>query len=72
MASDMHRRRRHIENPIRAFSIAEVAELHGFHPNTVRLWISRDGLRSYRKGPGGKVYIREDDLKDFLLKNYEL
>ena len=65
----MAQRRR--KNPIRLYSVNEISELFGFHPNTVRLWIHRDGLRHYRKGAGGKIYIREDDLKDFLAKFYE-
>ena len=65
----MARKRR--KNPIRLYSVNEIRELFNFHPNTVRLWIHRDGLRYYRKGPGGKIYIREDDLKDFFAKFYE-
>lgn len=67
----MGRKRR--RNPIRLYSVTEIGQLFGFHPNTIRLWIHRDGLRHYRKGrgPGGTIYIREDDLKDFLAKFYE-
>ena len=53
------------------YSVEEVAEIYEFHPNTVRNWVNRDNLRSYRKGRGNKMYIREDDLKDFLAKFYE-
>ena len=53
-------------------SVQEISSLHGFHPNTIRAWVSRDGLRCYRKGRGGKVLIREDDLSEFLAKWYEL
>lgn len=65
----MARKRR--KNPIRLYSVGEISELFDFHPNTIRLWIHRDGLRHYKKGPGGKIYIREDDLKDFFAKFYE-
>lgn len=65
----MSRKRR--KNPIRLYSVNEVSELFDFHPNTVRLWIQRDNLRHYRKGRGGKIWIREDDLKDFFAKFYE-
>ena len=67
----MARKRR--KNPIRLYSVSEISQLFGFHANTIRLWIHRDGLRHYRKGrgPGGAIYIREDDLKDFLAKFYE-
>ena len=65
----MARKRR--RNPVRLYSVAEISELFGFHANTVRSWVHRDGLRHYRKGPGGKIYISEDDLKDFLARFYE-
>lgn len=65
----MGRKRR--KNPIRLYSVEEVSRLYDFYPNTVRLWVHRNGLRDYRKGPGGKIYIREDDLKDFFAKFYE-
>jgi len=65
----MARKRR--KNPIKSYSINEISELFDFHPNTVRLWIHRDGLQHYRNGRGGKIYILEDDLKDFLAKFYE-
>ena len=63
------RRRR---NVIRLWSVNDIREQYGFHPNTVRAWIHRDGLRHYRKGPGGKIHIREDDLLDFITRVYEL
>jgi excisionase family DNA binding protein len=59
------------KNPIQMFSVDEISQQFGFHPNTIRLWVHRDGLRHYKKGPGGKIFIREDDLKDFFAKNYE-
>ena len=65
----MARKRR--KNPVRLYSVEELSQLYGFHPNTVRLWVHRDGLRHYRKGRGGKIYIRDDDLKDFFAKFYE-
>ena len=67
----MRRKRR--RNPIRLYSVTEISQLFGFHPNTIRLWIHRDGLRHYRKGrgPGGTIFIKQDDLEDFLTKFYE-
>ena len=65
-------RRRRIRNPIPLYSVEEISKRYGFHPNTIRAWVHRDGLRCYRKGPGGKMYIREDDLLDFLAKWYEM
>jgi excisionase family DNA binding protein len=66
----MARKRR--KNPIKSYSVKEINEQFDFHPNTIRLWVHRDGLRHYRKGRGNKIYIREDDLKDFFDKFYEL
>ena len=61
------------KNPrlIRVYSIEEISDQFDFHPNTVRLWVHRDGLRHYKKGPGGKILIREDDLNEFFDKYYE-
>ena len=64
-------RRSRVKNPVPLLSVAEVSRRFEVHPNTVRAWINRDGLRHYRKGPGGKIYIREDDLLDFLARVYE-
>jgi len=61
------------KNPIqvRLLSVNEISELYDFHPNTIRSWIHRDGLRHYRKGPGGRILIREDDLNRFFDELYE-
>lgn len=61
------------KNPrlIRVYSVEEISDQFDFHPNTVRLWVHRDGLRHYKKGPGGKILIREDDLNEFFDKYYE-
>ena len=64
-------RKRRKLNPVQLWSVAEIAERYRFHPNTVRAWVHRDGLRYYRKGRGGKILIREDDLLDFLVRAYE-
>ncbi|MFC1968610.1 helix-turn-helix domain-containing protein [Chloroflexota bacterium] len=63
-------RRRKNPLQIRAYSVQEICDQFDFHPNTVRLWVHRDGLRHYRKGPGGKILIREDDLNEFLDRFY--
>ena len=67
----MGTRKRKNPRAVRLFSVNEVSKLYDFHPNTIRLWIHRDGLRHYRKGPGDKILIREDDLNDFFDKYYE-
>lgn len=61
------------KNPrlIRVYSVEEISDQFDFHPNTVRRWVHRDGLRHYKKGPGGKILIREDDLNEFFDKYYE-
>jgi len=61
------------KNPrlIALYSVAEISKKFDFHPNTVRLWVHRDGLRHYRKGPGRKILIREDDLNQFFDEFYE-
>jgi len=62
--------RRRVRNPIPFRSVTEISQRYGFHPNTVRAWVHRDGLRCYRKGSGGKILIREDYLLTFLDKFY--
>jgi len=59
-------------NPANLLSVTQVSEKFDFHPNTVRAWISRDGLRCYRKGPLGKIFLREDDVVDFIANHYEI
>ena len=61
------------KNPrmVKVYSVEEISALYDFHPNTVRSWTHRDGLRHYRKGPGGKILIREDDLNRFFDEFYE-
>ena len=71
MTFDKRRRRVH-RNPVVLLSVADIAERFQFHPNTIRSWL-REGLRAYRggRGPGGgKIYVREDDLLDFLARTY--
>ena len=61
------------KNPIQVklLSVNEISELYDFHPNTVRSWIHRDDLRHYRRGRGGRILIREDDLIRFFDRYYE-
>ena len=63
--------RKRKRNPTQLYSVTQISELFDFHPNTIRRWIHEDELRYYRKGGRGKIYIREDDIKDFLAKFYE-
>ena len=52
-------------------SVKRISEKFDFHQNTVRAWVTRDGLRCVRHGPGGKIFIREDDVKVFIKEWYE-
>ena len=59
-------------NPVWLLSVGDVARQYDFHPNTIRAWVNEDGLRHYRKGRGGKIYLREDDVQDYIARNYKL
>ena len=63
--------RRKQVNPVWLLSVEDVARLYDFHPNTIRSWVNEDHLHHYRKGRGGKIYIREDDVRDFIARNYD-
>ena len=73
MASgQQHRKRISRANPKdRYLSVKEISERYNFHPNTVRAWANRDGLRHVRRGPGGKLYIREGHVRRFIRTWYE-
>lgn len=66
------KQKRKMRNPIPLYSVKDISEKYDFHPNTIRAWVHRDGLRCYRKGRGGRILIREDDLLAFLAKWYEM
>ena len=55
---------------IKLLDVIDVAVKFKIHPNTVRAWVHRDGLRCYRKGKGGKMLFREDDIERFIEKFY--
>ena len=52
-------------------SVKRISERYDFHPNTVRAWVTRDGLRHVRHGRGGKIFIRQDDVEAFIKEWYE-
>ena len=64
--------RRKQVNPAWLLSVEDVARVYDFHPNTIRAWVNEDNLRHYRQGRGGKIYIREDDVRDFIVRNYDI
>jgi len=47
-------------------SVKLISERYDFHPNTIRAWVTRDGLRHTRHGPGGKIFVRQDDVERFI------
>ena len=59
-------------NPVWLLSVKDVARRYDFHPNTIRAWVNEDGLRNYRMGRGGKIYLREDDVREYIVRNYKL
>lgn len=73
MATRKHTRRRNVMKPraIPMLSVRLISERYGFHPHTVRAWCTRDGLRHKRHGPGGKIFIRQDDVEEFIKEWYE-
>jgi len=56
---------------ISMLSVKRISEKYGFHPNTVRNWVNRDGLRHVKHGPGGKIFIRQDYVEAFIKEWYE-
>jgi excisionase family DNA binding protein len=63
------RGRRHRDNDIRFFTIAEVAERLHVNSRTVRRWISADYLVVHRVG--GVVRVATTDLQAFLALHRE-
>ena len=55
---------------ITMLSVREIARRYGFHENTIRRWVTEDGLKSIRYGPGNKIYIAEKDADNFYRKYY--
>ncbi|MBT3363110.1 MAG: helix-turn-helix domain-containing protein [Chloroflexi bacterium] len=47
-------------------SVKQISDKYDFHVNTVRSWVNRDGLRAVKHGPGGKLFIRQDDVEAFI------
>jgi len=68
-----YRRKKNIirRRAIPMLSVKRISEKYGFHPNTVRSWVTRDGLRHKRHGPGGKIFVRQDDVEVFMKEWYE-
>ncbi len=56
---------------VKLLSVREIARRYGFHENTVRSWVTKDGLRCINYGPGNKIYIAEKDVEKFIKRYYE-
>jgi len=70
---DQRRRQRKNVVPrttVRMLSVRAIARRYGFHENTVRRWVTDDGLRCIRYGPGNKIFIAEGDIEDFIQQYY--
>ncbi len=66
------RRRKNVIPPVdtRMLSVQDVVNKYGFHENTIRRWVNRDGLKCLRYGPGNKMFFTKKDLDKFIKKWY--
>ena len=71
MARRSLKRVRNPEKDDRMLSVEQICEEHGFHPNTVRSWAHRDGLKFVRHGRGGKMYFKRSTIEKFVKQWYE-
>ena len=51
-------------------SVEQISRAYGFHYNTVRSWLKL-GLKYYRRGHGGKIYVPVKELREFLTLHYK-
>lgn len=40
----------------------DVARIFNVHPTTIRRWCSRDKIKAYRTGTGGKYQFKREDI----------
>lgn len=68
-----YKRRRNVNegNIIHLLSVELISDVYDFHPNTIRAWVNHDGLRHTKRGPGGKIYIRKEDIERHIKLWYE-
>jgi uncharacterized protein YjcR len=73
MTKSKKRRRKNVVvgRTIPMLSVSAISKKYDFHPNTVRSWVSRDGLRHVRHGKGNKIFIRKSDVERFIGTWYE-
>ena len=58
-------------NPkVRYFTTSEVADMLGYHPNSVLYWIREGQLKAYRN-QSGYFRILEDDMKRFIHEYFD-
>ena len=72
MSKQEYKRKKNIiSGKVRMLSVQHTAKEYGFSVHTVYNWVHRDGLRHVKHGPGGKIFIRQDDVEAFVRKWYE-
>jgi len=72
MAKGKYTRRKNvIRGRVPMLSVKQIHKKYDFHPNTIRAWVNRDGLRHVRHGPGGKIFIRQDYVEKWVKQWYE-
>ena len=72
MAARKYTRKKNVltARAIPMLSVKQISEKYGFHSNTVRNWVNRDGLKAVKHGPGGKMFIRQGDVETFIKEWY--
>lgn len=51
---------------------SQAAKMLGVHINTIRRWSAAELIKCYRVGPRGDRRFKEEDVRIFLLKQYNL
>ena len=49
-------------------TVREVARLLHVHPNTLRQWSNKGGIRAYHISPRGYMRFKRDEIARFLAK----
>jgi len=70
-AKEYKRKRNVMSGKARMLSVQRIAKEYGFSVHTVYNWVNRDHLRHVKHGPGGKIFIRQDDVERFINQWYE-
>jgi hypothetical protein len=70
MRKYINHKRRIINKKDNMLSVDEISIKYGFHPNTVRRWVSVYGIRHIVTGRGGKIYINKVVVGDYIKQWY--